>query len=153
MGSLKSILCSVCPLSGVSVLYFLILSSLRAQCPRWLQHLTATWRAFFVLIPCLPTQEENNRYCVLIDICGIQKNGMCVHVCPVASVMANSYATLWPVACQPPLSVRFSRQEYWSGLSRLPPGDLPDPGTEPIASALQADSLLLSHKGRLPQMA
>ena len=42
----------------------------------------------------------------------------------------------------------FSRQEYWSGLPRPPPRDLPDPGIEPMspaAPALQVDSLLLSH--------
>ena len=33
-------------------------------------------------------------------------------------------------ACQAPLSMRFSRQDYWSGLPCLPPGDLPDPGIE-----------------------
>ena len=39
----------------------------------------------------------------------------------------------------------FSRQEYWSGLPCPPPGDLPNPGTEPVAPALQAESLPLSH--------
>ena len=41
------------------------------------------------------------------------------------------FATRWTVAFQAPLSVRFSRQEYWSGLSFPSPGDLPDPGIEP----------------------
>ena len=41
------------------------------------------------------------------------------------------FATPWTVAHQAPLSVGFSRQEYWSGLSCPPPGDPPDPGTEP----------------------
>ena len=45
------------------------------------------------------------------------------------------------VARQAPLSMEFSRQEYWDGLSFLPPGDLPDPGIEPGSPALQADSL------------
>ena len=40
------------------------------------------------------------------------------------------FATLWTTACQAPLSLGFSRQEYRSGLSCPPPGDLPDPGTE-----------------------
>ena len=44
-------------------------------------------------------------------------------------------------ACQAPLSMEFSRQEYWSGLLFLPPGDLPDPGIRPGSAALQADSL------------
>ena len=38
--------------------------------------------------------------------------------------------TLWTVALQAPLSMEFSRQEYWSGLPFPPPGDLPDPQTE-----------------------
>ena len=41
------------------------------------------------------------------------------------------FATLWTVAHQAPLSMGFSRQEYWSGLSCPPPGDLPDPGIKP----------------------
>ena len=49
--------------------------------------------------------------------------------------------TPWTVACQPPLSMEFSRQEYWSGLPFPSPGDLPDPGIEPGSPALQADSL------------
>ena len=39
--------------------------------------------------------------------------------------------TLWTVACQAPLSMGFSRQEYWSGLPHPHPEDLPDPGIEP----------------------
>ena len=49
--------------------------------------------------------------------------------------------TLWTVACQAPLSMGFSRQEYWSGLPFPSPGDLPDPGIEPGSPALQADDL------------
>ena len=45
-------------------------------------------------------------------------------------------ATLWTVACQAPLSTGFSRQEYWSGLSCPPPGDLPDPGIKPESLCL-----------------
>ena len=41
------------------------------------------------------------------------------------------FVTLWIVPCQAPLSMGFSRQEYWSGLPCLPPGNLPDPGIEP----------------------
>ena len=58
--------------------------------------------------------------------------------------------TLWTVACQAPLSMGFSRQEYWSGLPCPPPEGLPNPGIEPMspmAPALQADSLPLSHWG------
>ena len=58
--------------------------------------------------------------------------------------------TAWTVACQAPLSMGFSQQEYWSRLPCPPPGDLPDPGiklTSSVAPALQADSLPLTHRG------
>ena len=57
------------------------------------------------------------------------------------------FAIPWTVVYQASLSMGFSRQEYWSGLSFPSPGDLPDPGIEP-RSALQADALPLSHKLR-----
>ena len=41
------------------------------------------------------------------------------------------FETLWTVVCQAPLSMGFSRHEYWSGLPFPPPGDLPNPGIEP----------------------
>ena len=41
------------------------------------------------------------------------------------------FVTLWTIAHQAPLSMGFSRQEYWSGLPCPPPGDLPEPGMEP----------------------
>ena len=43
------------------------------------------------------------------------------------------FVTLWTVACQVPLSMGFSRQEYWRGLPCPPSGDLPDPGIEPVS--------------------
>ena len=49
--------------------------------------------------------------------------------------------TLWTVARQAPLSVEFSRQEYWSGWPFPSPGDLPDTGIEAGSPALQAESL------------
>ena len=55
------------------------------------------------------------------------------------------FATPWTVARQAPLSVGFSRQEYWRGLPCPPPGDLTDPGIKPMSPALQAASLPLSH--------
>ena len=47
------------------------------------------------------------------------------------SVMSNSLWPLWTVAQEAPLSMEFSRQEYWSGLTFPSPGYLPDPGIEP----------------------
>ena len=57
-------------------------------------------------------------------------------------------ATPWIVACQAPLSMVFSRQEYWSGLPYPSPGDPPVPGIEPRSPALQADSLPTELRGK-----
>ena len=66
---------------------------------------------------------------------GNPQNGenTCVCMCSVASVMSN--CDLWAVAHQAPLSMGFSRQEYWSGLPCPLPGNLPNPGIEPISLA------------------
>ena len=56
---------------------------------------------------------------------------MCVCVKSLSHV--RLFATPWTVARQAPLSVGFSSQEYWSGLLFPPPGDLPDPGLEPVS--------------------
>ena len=50
-----------------------------------------------------------------------------------SSVMSYSFATPWTVACQAPLSMEFSRQEYRSGFPFSPLGDLPDPGIELVS--------------------
>ena len=47
--------------------------------------------------------------------------------------LCPTFATPWTVAHQTPLSMGFSRQEYWSGLPCPPPGDLPNPGIEPMS--------------------
>ena len=65
---------------------------------------------------------------------------VCVCVCARAHERALScfssvqlFMTLWTAAHQTPLSMGFSRQEYWTGLPRPPPGDLPDPATKPAS--------------------
>ena len=63
--------------------------------------------------------------CVCMCVC-------CVCVCSVVSDYWNS----WIVAFQDPLSMRFFRQEYWSGLPFPPPGDLPDPGISGLKSCI-----------------
>ena len=60
--------------------------------------------------------------------------GLVAKLCP-------TLATPWTVACQAPLSMGFSRQDYWSGLPFPSPGDLPNPEIEPGSPALQAKSL------------
>ena len=52
------------------------------------------------------------------------------------------------VACLVPLSMDFSRQEYWSGLPFCPPGDLPNSEIKPESTTLQADSLLSEAPGK-----
>ena len=64
----------------------------------------------------------------------IYGGGLVAKSCP-------TLATPWTVARQAPLSMGFSKQEYWSGLPFPSPGDLPNPGIEPRSPALQADSL------------
>ena len=57
-------------------------------------------------------------------------------------------ATSWTVACQAPLSMGFSRQEYWSGLSFPFPGELSNPGIEAGSPALKVNSLLTKLQGK-----
>ena len=58
------------------------------------------------------------------------------------------FVTPWTVAHQAPLSMRFSRQEYWTGLPFSSPGDLPDPGIEPKCPTLQAEALTSEPPGK-----
>ena len=74
---------------------------------------------------------------------------MCHAVC-ACSVVSFS-VTPWTEARQAPLSMEFSRQEYWSGLPFSPLVDLPNPGFEPESlesPALTGDSLPLPHMGQ-----
>ena len=68
--------------------------------------------------------------------------GLVAKLCPTLVI-------LWTVACQAPLSMGFSSQEYQSGLPCPPPGNLSDPGIELTSPALADDSLPLSHLGSL----
>ena len=67
--------------------------------------------------------------------------GLVTKSCPTLAIP-------WGVACQAPLSMGFSRQEYWSGLPFPSPRDLPDPGIEPGSPAMQVDSLLSEPPGK-----
>ena len=62
---------------------------------------------------------------------------MCVLVAQLCSTLCDPMT----IAHQAPLSMEFSRQEYWSLLPFPSPGNLPNPGIEPWSPALQADSL------------
>ena len=67
-------------------------------------------------------------------------------MCVCVSVVSDS-VTPRAVAHQAPLSMGFSRQEYWRGLQFPSPGDLPDPGIKPGSPALQTHSLWLEPPG------
>ena len=76
-----------------------------------------------------------------------------MHVCQVALVVSDS-ATPWTVACQAPLSMGFSKQEYWSGFPCPPPGDLLDPGIKPtslLSPALAGGFFTTSTSPRKPR--
>ena len=66
-----------------------------------------------------------------------------MHVC--ACLVVSDSATLWTVACQSPLSMEFSRQEYWSGLPFPTPADFSDPGIK--STSLESPALSI---GSLP---
>ena len=66
------------------------------------------------------------------------------HVCVLLARSCLTLCDPWTVACKVPLSMGFSRQEYWSGFPCPPPDDLSNPGMEPVSLgsfASQADSL------------
>ena len=85
-----------------------------------------------------------NRGTSLQKICCSGSRWMCVQ----SLSHVQLFVTPWTVALQAPLSMEFSRQEYWSGLSFPSPGDLPNPGIKPRSPALQADSLLFETPGK-----
>ena len=72
---------------------------------------------------------------------------MKVKVKPLSCI--RLFVTPWTVAYEVPPSVKFSRQEYWSGLPFPSPGDFPDPGIEPGSPALQADALPSEPPGKI----
>ena len=79
--------------------------------------------------------------------------GVCSDSCPLSGggLVAKSCPTLaipWTLACRAPLSMEFSRQEYWSRLPFHSPGDRPNPGKESEFPALREDSLLTELLGK-----
>ena len=86
---------------------------------------------------------------MLVEIRFVDKNSTnpSKRVSVSRSVVPNS-ATPLTAAHQAPLSMRFSRQGYWSGMLLPSPGDLPNPGIEPRSPVLQADSLPTELQGK-----
>ena len=75
----------------------------------------------------------------------IKDSQMYIHIKVKMLSHVQPFGTPCTVACQAPLSMEFSRQEYWSGVAFPSPGNLLDPEIELTSPALQADYLLLSH--------
>ena len=69
----------------------------------------------------------SKRVCVCVCVCER------THACVCAFSIVWLFATPWTIACQAPLSMEFSRLEYWCGLPFPSPGDLPDPGIELVS--------------------
>ena len=107
----------------------------------WVCHMLGTTYITFTLysqlftsyLHCVRYQKCSACMCIRSDFCDVQL-----------------FVTPWTVARQAPLSIGFSRQEYWRGLLCPPSGDLPNPRIQPpssVAPAMQAASLPLSHRG------
>ena len=75
---------------------------------------------------CVGVKQTDKTSCVCVCVC--------VCVCEISCFShLLVFVTLWTVASQSPLSLAFSRQEYWSGLPCPPPEDLPDPGIKIVS--------------------
>ena len=71
--------------------------------------------------------------CWFLNFGSFWKNPVCVCVCVLAFNCVQLSVTPWTAAHQAPLSLGFSRQEYWSGLLFPSPGDLPNPEIKPVS--------------------
>ena len=93
--------------------------------------------SFYFLNNC---EQASQRSSLLISEFMLPSPKPCSH-CVFSLLVVSDSATPWTIDCQAPLSMEFSRQEYWSELSFPSPGDFPNPGIEPGFPALQADAL------------
>ena len=107
-----------------------------------------SWRVFMVRF--LKNFLENNvillKYCWFYNavlIFAVQQSDLVIYLCVCVCVcvcvscsVTSDFATTWTITRQAPLSMVFSRQEYWSGLPYPSPEDLPNPGIEPWSPAL-----------------
>ena len=82
------------------------------------------------------------------SVCFINENNVYTFGGGLITKLCPTLVTPWNVVCQAPLSMGFSRQEYWSGLPFPSLGDLPDPGIELKSPALKADSLATEQQGK-----
>ena len=96
-----------------------------------------------------PGQGTRLSAITLLQVEALKRKPMiCVPGGGLVARLCLALASPWTVARQAPLSMGFSRQEYWSGLPFPSPGDLSNPGIEPRSPALQADSLSTELRGK-----
>ena len=108
-----------------------------------LKYYASTTLVFFLFL------KYSNFFClkaVELDAVLVYYSLLCC-VLPLSRVWV--FVTLWTLACHAPLSVRFSRQAYWSGLPCPPPGDLPKPRIESWHPALRQIPYHLSCQGNV----
>ena len=103
----------------------------------FLCNLIIFWVFQMILLCC--KQELKN---ILHNQC-IYLASACIHIQLLSFVQL--FEALWTVAHHGPLSMKFSRREYWGGLPFPYPGGLPDPGIKPASPAWLVDSLPLNH--------
>ena len=90
--------------------------------------------------------QKGNMKLAEVDSWGIRKAAFSIiHKCKVKCVLSHLsrvwlFVTIWTIVCQVPLSMGFSRQEYWNALLYPPPGDLPNPGVEPTSLTFPASA-------------
>ena len=102
---------------------------------------TSMYNRDLILIFCNPWSKPQKQTTTMAIVC-------CC--CLVTEVIYDSFVIPWTVACQAPLSMEFSRQEYWGGLPFPSLRDLSDPGIKPTSPALEGRLLPLSHQGSPP---
>ena len=101
-------------------------------------------KSFNFLALWVPSMSSPGSHNTPVNFFRLFKIWKCSENCVVHTLLVTQswlFGTPWTAAHQAPLSMRFSRQEYWSGLPFPSPGDLPNPGVEPGSPALHADSL------------
>ena len=89
----------------------------------------------------------------VVLVSAVQPSISYTHIFVVALVTKSCLTLCDSIAHLAPQPMGLSRQEYWSGLPFLSPGDLPDPGIKPRSPALQMESLLFEPPGKTIVMA
>ena len=116
----------------------------------WTSQTSASARSMLLVTVCVQQKKMRNVPGWPLLATDLRKVNMLIweDVRTIIYSCQDIFVTPWTVAHQAPLSMGFSRQEYWSGLPFPSPGDLPNPGIEPSSLALQADALTSEPPGK-----